>query len=123
MRPMLLRPPVLFCGRRSDFSGFFLVISSNVDTLMARRPGDVGLYFFTGILRLLQSDVLEEIEYLVAGHEGDDSLLPARAVAPETGLLAAALAVHVERIHRLDFHLPAGFNRLLDLQLVGIPRY
>src|SRR3954453_23627727 len=49
MRPLLLRPPVLLSGSTSDFSGAFLVTSSNEETAMKRRPGLVGLYFLTAI--------------------------------------------------------------------------
>jgi hypothetical protein len=40
-----------FCLRESNnlFSGVVRVISSNVDTDISRRPGEVGLYTFTGI--------------------------------------------------------------------------
>src|SRR5215471_13215661 len=51
MRPLLLRPAVLFSGSVSAFSGLVLVISSKVDTDMPRRPGEVGLYVLTGITR------------------------------------------------------------------------
>jgi hypothetical protein len=33
-------------GAMSDFSGSVFVISSNEETVMKRRPGLVGLYFF-----------------------------------------------------------------------------
>jgi hypothetical protein len=45
----LLRPDFLGSGCSNDFSGFVLVISLKADTDMPRRPGDVGLYFLTGI--------------------------------------------------------------------------
>src|SRR5690554_6862820 len=50
MRPLLLRPPELFSGAVKDFSGLVLVISSNVETVIPRRPGVVGLYFFTAMI-------------------------------------------------------------------------
>ena len=49
MRPWLLRPPVLFRPRTSDFFGLFFVDVSFFlygTTVMPRRPGDVGLSFF-----------------------------------------------------------------------------
>src|SRR5436190_19962962 len=55
MRPLLLRPAVFRSGSVSDFSGRFLVTSSKVDTDMPRRPGEVGLYVLTGMLRPLQT--------------------------------------------------------------------
>ena len=48
MRPLLFRPPVFLSGSRSDFSGAFFVTPSNEETAMKRRPGLVGLYFFSG---------------------------------------------------------------------------
>ena len=53
MRPMLLRPACYFSGSIKLFSGFFFVISSNVLTLIERRPGEVGLYLRIGIALLL----------------------------------------------------------------------
>src|SRR5690554_2778480 len=49
MRPVLLRPPDLFSGVNSDFSGVLVVISSNVNTVILRRPLVVALYFLTAI--------------------------------------------------------------------------
>src|SRR5450759_4764942 len=49
MRPLLLRPPVLCSGESSDFSGVDVVTSAKSETDMNRRPGDVGLYFFSPI--------------------------------------------------------------------------
>jgi hypothetical protein len=43
MRPRLFRPACFFSGSIRLFSGFFLVISSKVLTLIERRPGEVGL--------------------------------------------------------------------------------
>jgi hypothetical protein len=39
-----LRPAFFLRGSTRDFSGLFLVISSNVVTVAPRLPGDVGLY-------------------------------------------------------------------------------
>ncbi len=44
MRPLLLRPPFFDSGASNVFSGSSLVISAKSDTVMKRRPGDVGLY-------------------------------------------------------------------------------
>jgi hypothetical protein len=51
IRPWLLRPAFRFSETVSDFSGAFFVTSSKVYPLIPRRPGDVGLYCFTGIFR------------------------------------------------------------------------
>src|SRR3954454_13745230 len=49
MRPLLLRAPFFVPGSSRLFSGLVFVISSNVETDMKRRPGDVGLYLRIGI--------------------------------------------------------------------------
>jgi hypothetical protein len=43
MRPLLLRPPVLLSFSVRAFSGLDFVIYSMVETVMKRRPGEVGL--------------------------------------------------------------------------------
>ncbi len=53
MRPRLFRPPFFVSGSRSDFSGSDFVMSSKPETAMKRRPGLVGLYFFSAIRRRL----------------------------------------------------------------------
>src|SRR5215469_10420182 len=50
MRPWLLRPAFEFFFSMSERSGCERVISSNVETDMPRRPGDVGRYVRIGIL-------------------------------------------------------------------------
>src|SRR5919204_5192215 len=52
MRPLLLRPPFFVSFSVSPFSGFDFVISSKVETVMKRRPGDVGLYLRIGMVDL-----------------------------------------------------------------------
>jgi hypothetical protein len=49
IRPLLFRPPVFFSGSVRLFSGFVFVTSSNEETDMKRRPGLVGLYFFSAM--------------------------------------------------------------------------
>src|SRR5207247_2390518 len=44
-------PPVFLTGSVRLFSGFDLVTSSNVETVMKRRPGDVGLNFLNATWR------------------------------------------------------------------------
>src|SRR5436190_15715446 len=53
MRPFELRPPFFVTGSSRLFSGIDFVISSNVETDMKRRPGEVGLYLRIGISGLL----------------------------------------------------------------------
>jgi hypothetical protein len=49
MRPLLLRPPVFLTELVRLFSGFERVTSSKPETVIQRRPGDVGLNFFRAI--------------------------------------------------------------------------
>ena len=43
MRPLLFRPPFFVSFSVSALSGLLFVISSKVETVMKRRPADVGL--------------------------------------------------------------------------------
>jgi hypothetical protein len=49
IRPWLLRPPFFFNGSVRLFSGVDFVTSSKLETVMKRRPGLVGLYFFNAM--------------------------------------------------------------------------
>ena len=49
IRPLLLRPPFFFSGSVRLRSGVVFVTSSKVETDMKRRPGLVGLYFFSAM--------------------------------------------------------------------------
>jgi hypothetical protein len=49
MRPLLLRPPDFLTEPVRLFSGFDRVTSSNFETVMKRRPGEVGLNFLRAI--------------------------------------------------------------------------
>src|SRR5436190_7689536 len=51
MRPFTFRPPLFFSGSVRLFSGSVFVISSNDETDMKRRPGEVGLYLRMAKLR------------------------------------------------------------------------
>src|SRR4051794_24151519 len=94
MRPRLSRPPVRLRGSVSDFSGLLLVISSNVSTVMNRRPGDVGLKLLSAMIALYSLRLIEELDHLFALLEDDVSLLPVRTL-PGVAPLALHLAVHV----------------------------
>src|SRR5574340_1273992 len=50
MRPLLFRPPFWGSGSSSDFSGVVAVTSAKSATVWKRRPGEVGLYFFSPIV-------------------------------------------------------------------------
>src|SRR6218665_1606283 len=118
MRPVELRPPVLWRGRTSDFSGVERVISTKSATLEPRRPGVVGLY-----LRIPMSSqsfsadrATEDVDRALA--EGDDRTLRVLAAAgAETGPTGLALPVRgVDRVHLdaedlLDGNLDLGLFR------------
>src|SRR3954453_10615122 len=99
MRPRLLRPPVRFFGRSSDFSGSVFVISAKSATVPKRRPGEVGLYCLSGIgLDPLESGAEDPAERL-AFLQGDERLLPVRrldgcAAAGPLGLAFDDAGVH-----------------------------
>jgi len=78
MRPDALRPPVLFSGLSSDFSGVVRVISEKSETDEPRRPGVVGLYFLIAICFPL-ADVGEDVDG--AGLEGHDCSLRVLALS------------------------------------------
>src|SRR5690348_11534800 len=96
MRPWLFLPACV--GRDSSrvFSGASVVISSNPEIVMKRRPGLVGLNFLTGMLFL--SDAPEQAFDLLALSERDDRLLPVGRAAHGAGAdateAAALLAAH-----------------------------
>src|SRR5262245_8934595 len=117
MRPLLLRPPLRFLGSVSDFSGWSRVISSKVSAVLKRCPGEVGLNFLIGTLRLL--GLVEELDHLLALGEHDVGLLPVGPAAA-VAALALDLAVHVGHAHLGHLHAEEGLDRLLDLGLGGV---
>src|SRR6186997_1917491 len=115
MRPYELRPPVFGLWRVSDFSGRSRVISEKSETVWNRRPGLVGLRLRIGI-RLAPEDL-----DAVALGQGDDRPLLSGALAPAPRTaVALALAVPVERVHVRDLDVEDLFDRLADLDLVGV---
>src|SRR5919197_556900 len=121
MWPWTLRPPLFRMAAVSFFSGRCLVISAKSETVIRRRPAEVGLYFLIPMAFLVASlsrAALEQLD-LVALLEGDDGLL-------EVGALAHALA------HPLDLpaddqgadagdaHLELGLHRAAHVMLGGV---
>jgi len=110
----LLRPPELFLGLSNDFSGLFVVISSNVPIILCLVPAVTGLNF------LLPSplDITVKI-YLISVLQGDDSLLEVvSATLQETGLGVAALEfAHV--VHGV--HIRHESNANLQLSCRNLP--
>src|SRR5438270_9490283 len=83
MWPWLLRPARFGSGRSRDFSGLDFVISEKVETDMARRPGEVGLYFFTGI-GLVSLQLAKEVGNTLARLERHNRLFPGTGMAAPT---------------------------------------
>src|SRR3954447_15820292 len=112
MRPLLLRPPLLWILSSSDFSGVVLVTSSKSDPVTKRRPGDVGLYFLIP-MRLRPLEQLDR----VAGPQLDDGLLPAGpAAAGESAALR--LAAHADGADVRDRDVEEVLDGLADLGLM-----
>src|SRR6185369_5820859 len=95
--PWLLRPPVERSPTVRLFSGRFFDRSAKSCAVWKRLPGDVGLYFFTGMC----SDPLEELDRLFAGRQAHVGLLP-------------GLALSDELPHALPLPLPVGHPDLRD---------
>src|SRR3954452_11311885 len=100
MRPVELRPAVLWRGRTSDFSGSLRVISTKSATLEPRRPGVVGLYL--RIPMSTQSSASqarsgdrtpEQVDAVALGERDDGALGVVAPAVARAGALALALAV------------------------------
>src|SRR3954452_14954064 len=82
-------------------------------------PAEVGLYFLTGIVRVLRLHALDEIGRLFSRHEPHVSLAPVAALALVTAH-SLDLAADVEEPDFLDLHLEELFDSGLDLNLVRL---
>src|SRR5258708_27330350 len=115
MRPWTLRPSVFDCLTISGQYGSPLC-SWGVPTLTsARRPGEVGLTFTSGIASRLPLLRRREIDFLARG-EPHIGLFPV-APAPLDAAEAAWLALDVGHGHRVDLGLEHQLDRRLDLRL------
>src|SRR2546425_708225 len=115
MRPWTLRPSVFDCLTISGQYGSPLC-SSGVTTLTsARRPGEVGLTFTSGIASRVPLLRRREIDFLARGepHVGLFPVAPAALDAAE----AARLALDVGHGHRVDLGLEHQLDGRLDLRL------
>src|SRR2546425_1018160 len=115
MRPWTLRPSVFDCLTISGQYGSPLC-SSGVTTLTsARRPGEVGLTFTSGIASRVPLLRRREIDFLARGepHVGLFPVAPTALDASE----AARLALDVGHGHRVDLGLEHQLDRRLDLRL------
>src|SRR3954452_18123071 len=82
-------------------------------------PAEVGLYFLSGIVRILRLHALDEIGRLFSRHKPHVSLAPVAALALGTAH-SLDLAADVEEPDFLDLHLEELFDRRLDLNLVRL---
>src|SRR6266852_6277405 len=82
-------------------------------------PAEVGLYFLTGIVRILRLHALDEIGRLLSLFEPHVGLAPVAALALITAH-PLDLAADVEEPHFLDLHFEELFDRALDLDLVRL---
>src|SRR5882762_1621118 len=115
MRPWTLRPSVFDCLTISGQYGSPLC-SSGVTTLTsARRPGEVGLTFTSGIASRVPLFRRREIDFLARG-EPHVGLFPVAAAALDAAE-AARLALDVGHGHRVDLGLEHQLDRRLDLRL------
>src|SRR6476659_1275586 len=115
MRPCTFRPAFFDRGASSVFSGSDFVISWKSDTVMKRRPAEVGLNFLTAMASDSRSEGFDGL----AGRHCHDCLLPARAAA--AGHPAAlGLRRHLGDVHGDDVDLEDALHRLADLRLVGV---
>src|SRR5665213_4429693 len=123
MRPWLFRPAWVGSDSRRVFSGSSVVISSNPEIVMKRRPGLVGLNFRSGMLLYAP----EQPFNLLAGAERHYRLLPTGRVADRSGAAKAApaLPAHAHRVHVLDLDALCFvllLQSLLDVGLGGMRR-
>src|SRR5574337_1625278 len=118
MRPALLRPPCLLWRSRSGAYGAPLCRPGVFTVTTARRPGEVGLAFLTGMTAPASGLFAHEIDG-TARRQAHVGFLP---VALHTGALTGALdlAAHVHDLHVHDFDVKKFFHRAAHARLVGI---
>src|SRR3954471_9316050 len=115
MRPCTFRPACFESGASSVFSGSDFVISWKSETVMKRRPGEVGLNVLTAIASAPRSECFDGLP----GRDRHDGLLPAR---PGAARHPAALGLrrHLGDVHGDHVDLEDTLHRLADLRLVGV---
>src|SRR5882672_4136401 len=121
MRPWLFRPAWVVMDSTSLFSGSSVVISSNPEIVMKRRPGLVGLNLRSGIALYAPEQPFD----LLARAQRHNRFLPIGRVADraDAAHAAALLAPHAHRVHVFDLdalRLVLLLERLLDLRLGGL---
>src|SRR5574337_1494672 len=118
MRPMLLRPPRLLWRSSSGAYGAPLCRPGVFTVTTARRPGEVGLAFLTGMTVTASGLFAHEIDG-TARRQAHVGFLP---VALRASALAETLglAAHVHDLHILDLDVEEFFHRAAHARLVGI---
>src|SRR6476661_4553112 len=120
MWPWLLRPPVSLLPLVSALTGlpFHRPARSTITSCLS--DGVTGLYVLRAITL---SPVLQARGHvdLVTLDQRDDRLLPVAAHAGPA-LEELVLALHGDRVHRLDLDLEQALDGLLDLGLGGVGR-
>src|SRR5262245_45538836 len=122
MWPWTLRPPDLRSGAVRLFSGLSLVISAKSETVIRRRPAEVGLYFLIPMIvpqsvPVLGGAAFEQLDGVTL-LEGDDGLLVVRPLAH--GLAHALdLAAGDQGPDVGDLDLEGGLDGDADVVLVG----
>src|SRR5690606_13625995 len=119
--PWLFRPAFRISGTVRDFSGLSVVISSKVETVFCRTPGEVGLKCLIPMVLppSLRGSDFEDFDRLAVFRQLHNGLFP---VAPPSAVTAEPLhfPADVHRVHLFHFHSEDLFHRLLDLRLVGL---
>src|SRR5690242_19118478 len=121
--PWLLRPECFFKGTISERSGFVFVISSNVDTDMPRRPGEVGRYCLTGIFCPLRLQCIDCFPI----SDGHNRLLPfAGFHRPRSGPTPPdhlCFTRHSHGVDRDDMHFKQLLYCAANFNFIGVQRY
>src|SRR5581483_7497167 len=115
MCPLLFRPECFLRTSISDRSGSTFESSEKSSVVMKRRPGLVGLYFFTAIYLLLE--VIHAAEFdLLTGLQRDDGFFEIR-------LLTAGFNTSTRKVTTLSAHVHRIDLQYIDLEdvLDGMP--
>src|SRR4051812_13885761 len=111
MRPLLLRPPVLWIPRVRLFSGSLPLVTSAKSLIsMNRRPGEVGRNFLVGML----VHSLEDLDGVAGLQLHNGSLVTGLGAQELTAALR--LGLRVRGVHAHDGDTRVGqLHRLADL--------
>src|SRR6185312_5256318 len=118
MRPSLLRPPDFVLPSTSILTGLPFHSIDLSTWIRWRRPGDVGLYVLSAVMRTL-SEPCRHVDRLPAFERHDGPLRIAQHGGDAAERLLLALADN--RVHGFDLDLEQAFDRGLDLCLRRLP--